>query len=104
MPWKSLQRLIGLWIGLLLLAGCGRGAVGQDDPTSATYQPTPPQPQDVGPRLVGPITYTVDARSRDVWMYFYFSPGSVMGLQGPKTDSRGLTFPPLRVKNNRGGP
>jgi len=102
MPWKSLQRLIGLWMGLLLLAGCGGGAVGQNDPTSATYQPTPPQPQDVGPRLVGPITYTVDARSRDVWMYFDFARGSVVAVQDPKTDSWDLTFQRYVIKTNGG--
>ncbi len=102
MPWQSIQPLIGLWIGLLLLVGCGGGAVSQDDPTSATYQPTPPQPQDVGPRLVGPIIYTVDARSRDVWMYFDFARGSVVAVQDPKTASWDLTFQRYVIKTNGG--
>jgi hypothetical protein len=102
MPWHSLRRLIGLWIGLLLLVGCGKGAVSQDDPTSATYQPTPPQLQDAGPHLVGPITYTVDARSRDVWMYFDFARSSVVAVQDPKTDSWDLTFQRYVIKTNGG--
>ncbi len=102
MPWPSLQRLIGLWLGLLLLVGCGGGAVSQDDPTSATYQPTPPQPQDVGARLVGPILYTIDARSRDVWMYFDFARGAVVAVQDPKADSWDLMFQRYVIKTNGG--
>ena len=102
MPWPGLRRLIGLWMGLLLLAGCGRGAVRQDDPSSATYQPTPPQPQDVGSRLVGPIVYTVDARSRDVWMYFDFARGAVVAVQDPRTDSWDLMFQRYVIKTNGG--
>ena len=102
MPWQSIRRRIGLWMGLLLLVGCGGGTVSQDDPSSATYQPTPPQPQDVGPRLVGPVVYTVDARSRDVWMYFYFARGAVVAIQAPKTDSWDLMFQRYVIKTNGG--
>src|SRR5262245_4088608 len=102
MRWERMRLFIGLWIGLCLLVGCGGGAVSQDDPTSATYQPTPPQPQDVGARLVGPIMYTVDARSRDVWMYFDFARGSVVAVQAPKTDSWDLTFQRYVIKTNGG--
>lgn len=41
-------------LSLLVLVGCGAPA-GQDDRTSATYEPTPPHIQDVGEQLVGPI-------------------------------------------------
>ena len=101
MLWQSIQRLMGLWLALLLLVGCG-GTVRQDDPASATYQPTPPQPQDVGPRLAGPIMYTVDARSRDVWMYFDFARGAVVAVQDPRTDSWDLMFQRYVIKTNGG--
>ena len=102
MPWKSLRRLIGLYMGLLLLVGCSGRTVSQDDPSAATYQPTPPQPQDVGPRLVGPIIYTIEARSRDVWMYFDFARGSVVAIQDPKTAAWDLTFQRYVIKTNGG--
>jgi len=102
MPWSNIRRLIGLWIVVLLLVGCSTEMVNSDDPTAATYQPTPPQPQAVGARLVGPIVYTVDARSRDVWMYFDFARGSVVAVQDPKTDTWDLTFQRYVMKTNGG--
>jgi len=102
MLWSNIRRLIGLWIVVLLLVGCSTETVNSDDPTAATYQPTPPQPQAVGARLVGPIVYTVDARSRDVWMYFDFARGSVVAVQEPKTDSWDLTFQRYVMKTNGG--
>jgi hypothetical protein len=102
MLWSKIWRLIGLWIIVLLLVGCSTEMVSSDDPTAATYQPTPPQPQAVGARLVGPIVYTVDARSRDVWMYFDFARGSVVAVQEPKTDSWDLTFQRYVMKTNGG--
>src|SRR3989442_12560301 len=45
MPWQSIQPLIGLWIGLLLLVGCGGGAVCAGAPPPAAYPPPhPPAP------------------------------------------------------------
>ena len=103
MPWQSIRRHIGPWIGLLLLlVGCSGGALSQDDPSAAIYQPTSPQPQEVGPRLVGPIMYTVDARSRDVWMYFDFARGAVVAVQDPRTDSWDLMFQRYVIKTNGG--
>ena len=102
MPWRNTRRLIGLWIVVLLVVGCSGEMVSPDDPTAATYQPTPPQAQEVGARLVGPIVYTVDARSRDVWMYFDFARGSVVAIQDPKTDSWDLTFQRYVIKTNGG--
>lgn len=101
MRWQSLRHLMGLWIALLLI-GCGAGTASQDDPTAATYQPTPPQLQEVGARLVGPIIYTVDARSRDVWMYFDFARSAVVAVQNPKADSWDLTFQRYAIKTNGG--
>jgi HmuY protein len=102
MPCRKRWRLISLWIVVLFLVGCSGETVSHDDPTSSTYQPTPPQPQEVGARLVGPIVYTIDARSRDVWMYFDFARGSVVTVQDPKTEAWDLMFQRYVIKTNGG--
>lgn len=102
MPWGNIRRLIVLWIVVLLIVGCSGETVRSDDPTAATYQPTPPQPQEVGAALVGPIVYTVEARSRDVWMYFDFARGAVVVIQEPKTESWDLMFQRYVIKTNGG--
>lgn len=102
MPWQSRRRLISLWLGMLLLVGCGTESLHHDDPSSAIYQPTPPQPQEVGARLVGPTVYTVDARSRDVWMYFDFARATVVAVQNPRADAWDLMFQRYVIKTNGG--
>ncbi len=47
-------------------------------PSVPVFTPTPPQPVEIGDRLLGPVTYTIDASSPDVWQYFDFSRGSVV--------------------------
>jgi hypothetical protein len=54
----------------------------QREPPPA-FAPTPPDPQDVGDSLVGPITYTIDARAGDEWAFFDFSLGSTVERPGP---------------------
>lgn len=102
MPRRNLWRFISLWMVVLLCVGCRGETVSHDDPTSSTYQPTPPQPQEVGARLVGPVVYTIDARSRDVWMYFDFARGSVVTVQDPKTEAWDLMFQRYVIKTNGG--
>ena len=51
-------------------------------PAVPTYAPTPSSPRDVGPALVGPVVYTVDATSPDQWRYFSFRLGSVLEPAG----------------------
>lgn len=102
MRWRHIWYGLGLWLGLLLLVGCSTESLHRDDPASAPYQPTPPQPQAVGARLVGPIVYTVDARSKDVWMYFDFARGSVVAVQDPKTEPWDLMFQRYVIKTNSG--
>src|SRR5262249_23790766 len=102
MPWRNMRRLISLWIVVLLLIGWSGATVSHDDPTSSTSQPTPPEPQEVGARLVGPVVYTIDARSRDVWMYFNFARGSVVTVQDPKTEAWDLMFQRYIMKTNGG--
>jgi hypothetical protein len=89
-------------VGILCLAGCGGEPVSATDPSTSTYQPTPPHPQEVGTRLVGPIIYTVDARSKEVWMYFDFSRGAVVAVQNPKTDEWDLAFQRYVIRTNGG--
>jgi hypothetical protein len=52
-------------------------------PTIDAYPPTPALPAEVGDTLVGPVRYTVDARSPDRWVFFDFSRGSVIDQPGP---------------------
>lgn len=94
--------LLSLCLGAVLLPGCREEVVSPEDPAAATYQPTSPQPQDVGARLVGPVVYTVDARSYDVWMYFDFARGAVVPIQKPKTEAWDLMFQRYAVKTNGG--
>ena len=47
-------------------------------PPVGNFSATPPQPIDVGDRLVGPMVYTLDARASDTWTFFDFSRGSVV--------------------------
>jgi hypothetical protein len=47
-------------------------------PPVGHFSVTPPQPIEVGERLVGPVFYTLDARAADTWTFFDFSQGSVV--------------------------
>jgi hypothetical protein len=53
-------------------------------PAVPTYAPTTPQAREAGPRLVGPILYTVDASAPDAWRYFSFRLGSLVEAPGPR--------------------
>ncbi len=102
----STRRLL-YGIGVLLAAcGCGTSdcadSLSQADPFTSKHKPTPPQPQAVGERLVGPNVYTVDARSKDVWAYFDFSRGSVVAVQNPKTEAWDLAFRRHTIRANGG--
>lgn len=97
--WIVASLCMGCW---LLLPGCGGETTGRTDPSASIYQPTPPQPQEVGARLVGPVVYTVDARSKEIWMYFDFSRGAVVAVQDPKTDEWDLAFQRYVIKTNGG--
>ena len=69
-------------------------------PDVPVYPPTAVVPQDVGRRLVGPVLYTVDATEAEVWRYFSFRLGSVVG-----DDSRGwdLAFRRYAIITGQGG-
>ena len=87
---------------LLWLVSCSRGTTPQQDPTASVYAPTPPQSHEVGSHLAGPTVYTIDARSKEIWMYFDFSRGTVVPVQDPKTDDWDLAFQRYVIKTNGG--
>jgi HmuY protein len=49
-------------------------------PPVGNFTVTPPNPIDVGNRLVGPVFYTLDARAAEQWTYFDFSRGSAVDV------------------------
>ncbi|MGH7544763.1 MAG: HmuY family protein [Gemmatimonadota bacterium] len=71
-------------------------------PEVSMYAPTPPAPKDVRAAVVGPDTYTVDARDERRWVAFDFSRRSVV----PVDDLRGLdwdlAFNRFRIRTNGG--
>lgn len=69
-------------------------------PEVPTYAPTPPQPADAGPALVGPVVYTVDATSPDDWTYFSFRLGAVVTAPGPRDWD--MAFRRFRILANGG--
>lgn len=102
MLWRCTRLLLSLGLSLGCMLGCQNESVPQEDPTSTVYEPTPPQPEPVGARLIGPTVYTIDARSRDVWMYFDFARGSVVALQNPQRESWDLAFQRYVIRSNGG--
>ncbi len=48
------------------------------DPNVPTYVPSEIAPRYFGDTLVGPLTYTVDARAPEEWTFFDFSSGSTV--------------------------
>ncbi len=108
MQWIGKHYNLGLWglIGFLLLSGCGQSPStteqGDTSAESLNYDPTPYHPQEVGDNLVGPTLYTVEARDKELWMYFDFSQGSVVGVQNLKTDDWDLVFQRHVIRTNSG--
>jgi hypothetical protein len=63
---------------------------------------TPPHPVEVGGRLVGPVIFTLDARSLDRWTYFDFSRGSVVEVPQQLSLEWDLAFERHKVLANGG--
>ncbi len=91
-----------------MLSGCGQEASSKPETEAAqasdtaTYSPSPYRPEEVGERLVGPVVYTIDARSKEMWMYFDFSRGSVVPVDNPKTDDWDLSIRRHVIRSNGG--
>lgn len=101
--------LIICGVCVLLLNGCSGqatdAAAGSSDSaasSNAIYKPTPPHPIEVGTQLIGPRVYTVDARSKEVWIYFDFSRASVVVVRDPKKDDWDLAFRRHTIRSNGG--
>ena len=71
-------------------------------PEVETFVPTPPAPEDVGDAVVGPVTYTVDARSHDGWVHFDFSRGSVVDIDARSSLDWDIAFQRHRMLTNGG--
>jgi hypothetical protein len=71
-------------------------------PDVKTFVPTPPRPVEVGERSVGPILYTVDARSAADWVYFDFSRGAVVDVSDRHSLDWDIAFKRHRMITNGG--
>jgi hypothetical protein len=69
---------------LIVVVGVVLVALTLREPTMPSFEPTPPAPREVGPRLVGPVRYTVDATGADRWRHFSFRLGSVVEEPGAR--------------------
>lgn len=85
--------VVALVVGVLVAGTLRRPAV-------PTFEPTPPDPEEAGDTLVGPVTYTVDATDPDRWIFFDFSRGSIVP---ESVDGWDLAFHRFNVIVN-GGP
>jgi hypothetical protein len=70
-------------------------------PEPMTYTPTPPELQPAEGRLVGPVTFTVDARDGARWQFFSFAQGAL--VENPRPFEWDLAFRRFQVIVN-GGP
>jgi len=75
--------LVGVVTAVLLVTTGTMVSFSLRRPQVETFAPTPIGTREAGERLVGPVTYTVDAADEDEWRYFDFSRGSVVQAPGP---------------------
>jgi hypothetical protein len=90
----------GVLVGVIVVVAAALVLVSLGRPEIAAFAPTPPAPAEVGERLVGPVTLTVDARSGERWVYFDFSRGSV--VEDPDPLDWDLAFRRFHVMVNGG--
>lgn len=72
--------VVGALIVLLAVGIIGARLARPDPPT---FAPSPVEPRPPAEGLVGPETYTVDARDPDRWRFFSFERGSLVEDPGP---------------------
>jgi HmuY protein len=63
---------------------------------------TPPEPREVGDRLVGPVLYTLEARAAEQWTFFDFSRGSVVEVPHQFSVDWDLAFQRHKIVANGG--
>ncbi len=71
-------------------------------PPVGDYAIVPPNPAEVGERLVGPVIYTLDSRALDRWTFFDFSRGSVVEVPHQFTLEWDLAFQRHKIIANGG--
>jgi hypothetical protein len=86
----------------LLLLGCRSEPEPPLDPALQNLQVSPPSLEEVGERLIGPIIYTIDARSPTDWTYFDFSRNSVVTVGERESLDWDLAFRRYKVLSNSG--
>lgn len=109
MQWRfNKYRLGGCGAGVMLFLSACSSDITASNTTSPqpdkiiNYRPSSSKPQAVGDRLVGPALYTVDSRSKELWMYFDFSQNSVIGVQNHKTEDWDIAFQRHAIRSNGG--
>jgi hypothetical protein len=90
----------GLIAGLIVVGAVGYVGFSLARPEPPTFAPSPIEARPVSGALVGPVTYTVDARASDRWVYFSFAHGSV--VPEPRPFEWDLAFRRFQVIVNGG--
>jgi hypothetical protein len=101
---RAWRRRRGLVLGVTAVVALGAGGVAltlRPPPDPPVYDPTPAAAAPAGDALVGPLRYTVDATSPDVWRYFSFRLGTV--IDNPEPRDWDLAFRRFHILAN-GGP
>ncbi len=103
MPRPKLSTLVLATVGLLFVVTIAGMVVSSlIRPEVETFVPTPPSPEEVGDRSVGPRDYTVDATSHDRWVYFDFSRGSIVEIGSRRSLDWDIAFQRHRMITNGG--
>ena len=71
-------------------------------PPVGNFTVTPPNPVDVGDRLVGPVLYTLEARAAEQWTFFDFSRGSAVEVPHQFGEDWDLAFQRHKILANGG--
>ena len=88
-------------VGVIVLVAVTLVASSLNRPAPPSFTPSSLAASPAGDDLVGPIVYTVDARSTDAWTYFDFSRGSA--VEEPSPAEWDIAFRRFNVVVN-GGP
>ncbi len=105
MPMPRLSTIVLSTVGFLfvvLIAGVVASSLVQPQVETFVPSPSPPSPEEVGERSVGPRNHTVDATSHDRWVYFDFSRGSVVSIESRRSLDWDIAFQRHRIISNGG--